>query len=323
MFLAKIYAYGPKEYWVSNWHKLDVLCLIGNLGDLFFRASAETVEISNALLAIRSLRLLIVLNLFETFAVMMGTILLTIQAVAPFVFLYFSFIYVYAVMGMAFFSETIISASTNEALQASGWWGLRHCINFDSFGNSIFGMGLLGVHGSWFQIISASDAVSTNGIIPGRVFFQSYRMLSFLVFLPCFFGFILQMWGACSPISAKRYRTEYDLETELLKMPKPTKEGKALKTMNSMRLEGNVVADMISSKTSLLQGAVLKEMKGTKFFPKSGIKGRKVMQIKYKDVMLEMDANKQFSIEEKIADAKLMRSFLTAQLAKANRGTVY
>jgi hypothetical protein len=330
--VIKIYAYGLSDYWSSNWHKLDLLCLLGNLVDIFYTLDPQYEILGNALLAIRGLRLLKLLDMFEPFAIMMGTISLTVSAVSPFIFLYFSFVYIYAILGYIWFGDVIITTTENPALVGGPWYNsLRFCINFDDFGGSILAMFLYGVNGAWWRLLEVIDAVYPENVIPGRFFFISYRMLSFLVFLPCFFGFVLQVWGTCTPIATKLYQSNLEEIQRVLDQGPPTRgprdddeeSGLLTEQVSPRRLmsshgahEKAVIAETLSQKSSSLKKVHLQNMRNTEYIPHARVKVSKVMKIGYQTVLDTVAAQEKFEIEEKLADAKLMRAFLQDLLIK-------
>lgn len=321
----KLYAEGPKEYWANNWHKLDVLCLLGNFADMFITSTPETQTIANCLLAVRSLRVLELLVLMPNFAIMVNTISLTLSSIAPFVFIYFAFIYTYAMIGFTFLQDSIVSTTENEDLMATKWFTtMQNVCNFDSYGRSMLCMFYVGLHGGWWRMLEAVEAAYPDNFEMGRFFFISCRMFTSFLLIPCFFGFVLQAYGTCAGIAAKAYAYEREVFRQLLKEDAllssevaATEEAQGQEETSKLierrpsRIEAHVISSEISTKTSDLKTKYLDVMHANSLYLAAGhASSSKLMTMGYQSVVDKVEAQRKFEIEEKLADAKLLRAFL-------------
>jgi Ion transport protein len=142
----KITGSGPKIYFRDSWNRFDFLIATGSLVSIII-SSQGTLTLKGALTLVRSVRLMRILRLLRrggrSLYMIFNTFVITLHSLANIGGLLMLIIYIYAILGMATFGQTMRSDVLNDYL------------NFETFLNSFVSLFVIATGDSWNTLQAA------------------------------------------------------------------------------------------------------------------------------------------------------------------------
>lgn len=97
-------------------------------------------------------------------------------------------LYVSAVFGQELFAGKLRNIETNP--DYSNWAALSHVYSFDDFGSSMLALFEVSLVANWW-IVMAATVQATGFAVKARVFFFTFKIVFWVLYLPIFIGFII------------------------------------------------------------------------------------------------------------------------------------
>ena len=142
-------------------------------------------------LAIRTLRLLKLLDFFKTWSDLMSCVTAICSPLVRIGFVLFTVLYMFSVIGMELFAGKLCpNDPAFPALRNETWWEFRDELNFEGFNASLLTMYVVAVLANWPIVMDATVVVELGRLWP-RYFFFFFHIVFSQVFLPILVGFIV------------------------------------------------------------------------------------------------------------------------------------
>lgn len=143
--IFKLIGIGPKIYFSDGWNTFDIIIVFGSFVSIFISANTS-LEIRGALSILRSFRILRLLKLIrrgKSLQLIFNTFVITLHSLANIGCLLLLFIFMYSILGMIIFGETMRTGIMNDY------------INFENFTNSFITLFVVATGDSWNDIMEA------------------------------------------------------------------------------------------------------------------------------------------------------------------------
>jgi hypothetical protein len=191
--VAKLFAFGRREFFSRPFCRLDLGIVV--VGWMFyaitFKDSSNVSRVFYDLsLAVRSLRILKLLNLFPPFHEILWTMQRILPLIVQLLLVIFSFMYAFAIVTQANYGIALREFPAEKASLSPNWYNVRQEFQVDTFAETLvtlFGVANLA---GWDMVMDAAHAIT--GSDATYVYFFSYRIAMANILLPIFVGFLVE-----------------------------------------------------------------------------------------------------------------------------------
>ncbi|DAZ98787.1 TPA: hypothetical protein N0F65_004003 [Lagenidium giganteum] len=196
--VLKLFAFGRREFFSRPFCKLDLSIAV--VGWVFYGITSmkDPPQISlvfyDLALAVRSLRILKLLNLFPPFQQILWTMKRIFPLIMQLLIVVFAFMYAFAIFTQANYGLALREFPASKASESPQWYSFRGEFQVDSFEETLvtlFGVANLA---GWDIVMDAAHAIT--GSDATYVFFFSYRIAMSNILLPIFVGFLVESFAS-------------------------------------------------------------------------------------------------------------------------------
>ncbi|ETV97257.1 hypothetical protein, variant 1 [Aphanomyces invadans] len=192
----KLFAFGSVEFFNRPFCKFDIV--VATVGWLFYAMTslipAFPVVFYDLALAIRSLRVLKVLNLIPPFHNILWTMNRIIPLIGQLFLVILSVVYVFAILAQANYGQLLARFPESLKDNASTWYIHKEEFRLDTFENCLVTLFEEATLAGWNSIMDALFVVTES---PNTlVFFFTFRITISNILLPIFVGFLVESFSS-------------------------------------------------------------------------------------------------------------------------------
>ncbi|KAJ0406661.1 hypothetical protein P43SY_009772 [Pythium insidiosum] len=192
--IAKLFAFGRREFFGRPFCRLDLA--IVSVGWTFYAITSMkdppnvSLVFYDLALAVRSLRILKLLNLVPPFQEILWTMQRILPLICQLLLVILSFMYAFAIVTQANYGLALRTYPESLQSLSPSWYAVRYEFQVDTFAETLvtlFGVANLA---GWDMVMDAAHAITQSNAT--YVFFFSYRIAMANVLLPIFVGFLVE-----------------------------------------------------------------------------------------------------------------------------------
>lgn len=206
---AKLFAFGRIEFFLRPFCRLDLAIVC--VGWLFYILTSmrdpPTISLTlyDLALAVRSLRILKLLNMFPPFHEILWTMKRIAALIMQLLLVIFCVMYSFAIFTQANYGLALRDFPLEKAAMSPNWYAVREEFQVDTFEETLvtlFGVANLA---GWDMVMDAAHAVTNSNST--YVFFFSYRIAMANILLPIFVGFLVESFVSNAKAVEETYQT--------------------------------------------------------------------------------------------------------------------
>ncbi|OQR99935.1 Voltage-gated Ion Channel (VIC) Superfamily [Achlya hypogyna] len=192
----KLFAFGVDEFFHRPFCKLDLL--IAAVGWVFYTLTSLypgfPVVFYDLSLAVRSLRMLKLLNLIPPFHSILWTMSRILPLVSQLCIVILSVVYAFAILAQANYGAVLADFPEARKAEATPWYVSRQVFQFDTFERALVTLFEVATLAGWNAVMDAAYVMTQSGNT--RAFFFTYRMTISNILLPIFVGFLVESFSS-------------------------------------------------------------------------------------------------------------------------------
>lgn len=206
---VKLFAFGRLEFFARPFCKLDLA--IVSVGWVFYaltsvkEPSSISLTFYDLALAVRSLRILKLLNMFPPFHEILWTMKRIAALIMQLLLVIFCVMYSFAIFTQANYGVALRAFPPEKQALSPNWYTVRDEFQVDTFEQALvtlFGVANLA---GWDMVMDAAHAVTNDDAT--YVFFFSYRITMANILLPIFVGFLVESFVSNAKAVEETYQT--------------------------------------------------------------------------------------------------------------------
>ncbi|KDO26873.1 hypothetical protein SPRG_08162 [Saprolegnia parasitica CBS 223.65] len=192
----KLFAFGYDEFFHRPFCQLDLW--IAAVGWVFYFLTSLypgfPVVFYDLSLAVRSLRMLKLLNLIPPFHDILWTMSRILPLVSQLSLVIVSVVYAYAIIAQAHYGPVLAAFPEELKSAATPWYVSRQVFQFDTFERALVTLFEVATLAGWNAVMDAAYVMTQSAST--RVFFFTYRMTISNILLPIFVGFLVESFSS-------------------------------------------------------------------------------------------------------------------------------
>ncbi|KAF0690299.1 Aste57867_18325 [Aphanomyces stellatus] len=194
--VLKLFAFGQEEFFNRPFCKLDIATAA--VGWIFYTITSLDPEFPivfyDMALAVRSLRVLKLLNLFPPFHNILWTMNRIMPLIGQLSLVILSVVYAFGILAQANYGPLLASFPSSLKASATPWYAHKEVFQLDTFGNCLVTLFEEAMLAGWNSIMDAAYLItkSPNTLI----FFFTFRITMSNILLPIFVGFLVESFSS-------------------------------------------------------------------------------------------------------------------------------
>ncbi|OQS07256.1 Voltage-gated Ion Channel (VIC) Superfamily [Thraustotheca clavata] len=192
----KLFAFGYDEFFHRPFCQLDLMIAV--VGWAFYALTSLLpgfpIVFYDLALAIRSLRVIKLLNLFPPFHSILWTMSRILPLVTQLILVILSVVYAFAILAQANYGNILATFPEELKGKAATWYASRQEFQFDTFERALITMFEVATLACWNIVMDAAYLVTRSAST--RIFFFTFRLTIGNILLPIFTGFLVESFSS-------------------------------------------------------------------------------------------------------------------------------